>query len=122
MEPIEDTNGAPFVLPEKWYNRLKWLVMIVLPAFTTFYIGLDAVIGVPAEEKVAGVSALVATLIGTIVGISSKQYNNSEQRFFGELHVEDTDEGTLINRQVFNDRPEISLADKDEVTFKVVRQ
>ena len=120
MEPIETASNGGIVLPAKIYNKLKWLVLIVLPAFSTFYMGLDAVVGVPAEEKVVGVSALVATLIGTLVGISSNNYNKSEERYFGEVRVSETEDGTVIHNMAFTNAPEERIGDKKELAIKVV--
>ena len=63
----------------------------------------------------------VTAFLGSLVGISSRNYNNSEERFFGEIHVSGDDEGAQISHQVFNEDPNgKTIADKKEVTFKVV--
>lgn len=61
-------------LPDKWYDLLKWLVVIVIPALTTFYTVLDQVFGWGFGEMVATISAALCTCIGAIVGISSANY------------------------------------------------
>ena len=63
------------LLPDKVYDVLKWLVVICIPALTTAYVGLDAVFGWGYAEPVAKVSAIVCTLIGALIGISTAQYN-----------------------------------------------
>ena len=62
-------------LPDKLYDILKWLVCIVIPALTTAYVGLSAVWGWPYAEPIAKTSAIVCTLLGAILGISTAQYN-----------------------------------------------
>ena len=62
-------------LPDKVYDVLKWLVLVCIPAFTTAYVGLDAVFGWGYADTVAKVSAIVCTLIGSLIGISTAQYN-----------------------------------------------
>ena len=65
-------------LPNKVYDVLKWVVMVCVPAFTTAYVGLDSVFGWGYADVVAKVSAIVCTLIGALIGISTAQYNKSQ--------------------------------------------
>ena len=62
-------------LPDKVYDALKWLTLVVIPACATAYVGLDAVFGWGYGEMVAKVSAIICALIGSIIGISTAQYN-----------------------------------------------
>ena len=61
-------------LPEKVYLILKWLVLICIPACTTAFVGLDKIFGWGYGDVVAQVSAIVCTLIGALVGISTATY------------------------------------------------
>lgn len=61
-------------LPDKVYNVLKWLVLIVIPALTTFYVTLDKIFGWNLAEYVAPISAATCALIGSIIGISTASY------------------------------------------------
>jgi len=62
-------------LPSKLYDVLKWLVLIVIPALTTFYAVLDNIFGWGYAETVTTISAAACTCIGAIIGISTAQYN-----------------------------------------------
>lgn len=62
------------LLPDKVYDVLKWVVMIVIPALTTAYVGLAAVWGWPYPEEIAKTSAIVCTLLGALLGISTVNY------------------------------------------------
>jgi hypothetical protein len=62
-------------LPDKLYDILKWVVMIVIPALTTAYVGLAAIWGWPYPEAIAKTSAIICTLLGAILGISTAEYN-----------------------------------------------
>jgi hypothetical protein len=59
------------------YDVLKWCVMIAIPALTTAYVGLSGVWGWPYAEEVAKTSAVICTLLGTLLGISTAKYNKS---------------------------------------------
>jgi len=62
-------------LSNSTYDVLKWIVMIVIPALTTAYVGLAAIWGFPFAEEIAKTSAVICTLLGALLGISTAQYN-----------------------------------------------
>ena len=66
------------MLSNRVYDILKWCVMIAIPALTTAYVGLSGVWGWPYAEEVAKTSAVVCTLLGALLGISTAQYNKQE--------------------------------------------
>lgn len=66
------------LLPDSWYDVLKWVVMIAIPALTTAYVGLSTVWGWPYADEVAKTSAVICTLLGALLGISTAQYNKQE--------------------------------------------
>lgn len=63
------------MIPNKLYDTLKWLVVIVIPALTTFYAVIDKLFGWGYAEIVTTISAALCTCIGAIIGISTAQYN-----------------------------------------------
>jgi hypothetical protein len=65
-------------LPDKLYDILKWITMIVLPALATAYVGLAAVWGWPFADEIAKTVAVVCTLLGALLGISTAQYNKDK--------------------------------------------
>jgi len=66
------------ILPNKLYDWLKWIVMICLPALTVAYVGLANIWGFPYPQQVAETSAIICTLLGALLGISTAQYNKAE--------------------------------------------
>ena len=66
-------------LPNKVYDVLKWVVVIVIPALTTAYVGLSVIWGFPYADKIAKTSAVVCTLLGALVGISTIEYKKEEK-------------------------------------------
>jgi hypothetical protein len=66
------------MLSNRVYDVLKWCVMIAIPALTTAYVGLSGVWGWPYAEEVAKTSAVICTLLGALLGISTAQYNKTE--------------------------------------------
>lgn len=65
-------------LSNKVYDALKWITMIVLPALATAYTGLAAVWGWPYSGEIAKTVAVVCTLLGALLGISTAEYNRSK--------------------------------------------
>lgn len=66
-------------LSDKLYDILKWLVLVVVPALTTFYVVLDKTFGWGFAEVVATISAAACACVGAIIGISTAQYNKGAQ-------------------------------------------
>lgn len=62
-------------LPDSVYTTLKWITMIVLPALATAYVGLSAIWGFPYADEVAKTTAVICTLLGALLGISTAEYN-----------------------------------------------
>ena len=60
------------------YDVLKWIVMIVLPALSTAYVGLAAVWGWPLADEVAKTCSVVCVLLGALLGISTAEYNKQK--------------------------------------------
>lgn len=71
-------------LPNKVYDVLKWLVLVCIPALTVAYVGLSAIWGWPYADEVAKTSAVICTLLGALLGISTAQYNKEQaEKNFG---------------------------------------
>lgn len=68
------------MISNKMYDVLKWITMICIPAVTTAYVGLSAVWGWPYATEVAKTSAVICTLLGALLGISTAQYNKKEHQ------------------------------------------
>ena len=62
-------------MSNKMYDILKWIALVLLPAAATFYAAIAAVWGLPCAEQVVGTITAVDTLLGTLLGISSANYN-----------------------------------------------
>ena len=62
---------------DKLYDVLKWIAMILLPALGTLYFALAGIWGFPYAEQVVGTVTAVDTFLGVLLGISTSQYNKS---------------------------------------------
>lgn len=66
------------IIPSHIYDVLKWITMIVLPALATAYVGLASIWGWPYADQVAKTTAVICTLLGALLGISTAQYNKQQ--------------------------------------------
>lgn len=65
------------ILSNKVYDVLKWIVMIVLPALSTFYGALAGIWALPYAEAVPSTISAVCTLLGACLMVSSKNYSKT---------------------------------------------
>ena len=62
-------------LPDKVYDIMKWVVIIVLPAAATLYKVLASVWSWPYSNEVVATITGVDAFLGTVLCISTAQYN-----------------------------------------------
>ena len=66
-------------LENRTYDILKYICQIVLPALGTAYFGIAQICNLPYAEQVVGVIAVITTCLGTLLGISTYQYNKEDK-------------------------------------------
>lgn len=66
------------ILSDKAYDILKWVALVLLPAFGALYFGLAGIWGFPYGEQIVGTITVLDTFLGVILGISTVQYNKKE--------------------------------------------
>lgn len=62
------------ILPDKWYNILKWVLTVAVAPTIALIVGLGQLYDFDTFKIVETIS-LVATFLGAIFGISVYQYN-----------------------------------------------
>ena len=66
-------------LPNKVYDILKWITLVVIPALATLYVALAAVWGFPYADAVAKTSVAVCTFLGALLGVSTAEYRETKK-------------------------------------------
>jgi hypothetical protein len=61
-------------LDSKLYDRLKPVVLIYLPALAAAYFAIASIWGIPDTQNVIGTISIVTTFLGSVLGLSSKNY------------------------------------------------
>lgn len=70
------------ILNDKWYDILKWVAIVALPALSTFIVVISKIWGwADMGSMIAQTVTAVALLIGSLLGISSHLYrgNNDDK-------------------------------------------
>ena len=66
-------------MSNKVYDVLKWIAMYFLPAIGTLFFALSGIWNLPYGEQGVGTITAVDTFLGVLLGISTSQYNKSNQ-------------------------------------------
>lgn len=120
-DDVNEITDSGFVISDGLYKKLKFLVQVVLPAFSTLYFTLGNVYHWDNVEQVIGTLAAVATFVGVVLGITSKNYNNSDLPFAGTIHITESPEGVKTYSLIMNGDPE-DIDTLTDVKFKVAGQ
>lgn len=66
-------------MPNKVYDIVKWLSILLLPAMATLVGTLSTIWGWPHGEQVMLSINAIALFLGAAIGLSTRQYNNSKE-------------------------------------------
>lgn len=61
-------------LPDRVYDIVKWIALIVLPAFGAFYATIGAAWGLPYVEPIKTTVLALGVFIGACIGVSTHYY------------------------------------------------
>jgi hypothetical protein len=62
------------ILSNKYYDGLKWVALVLLPALATFYLALAQSWNLPYPTEVAASLAALDIFLATLLGISTSNY------------------------------------------------
>lgn len=107
----------------KAYDRIKWIVQIVMPALILLWLTVANTWDLPNMEAVATTLAAIATFLGVCLGISTKTYNAMEAEkpvvYDGDFVVEPGEEGKSQLRVTRIEQN--SVETKDALLFRLTR-
>lgn len=72
-------------LPDKVYDILKWVCLIVLPACATLYSVMSGIWGFPYGEQIVGTITAVGTFLGTLIGVSAKTISDEQKIAYTDI-------------------------------------
>jgi hypothetical protein len=108
------------IMNDRTYNILKWVAQVFLPAVGAFYFALAPLWGFPKVEEVLGTIVALDTLLGVLLGVSTRVYNSDPRNFDGIIRVLDREDGGKtfdMNLNHIEDPRE--LANQNRVTFAI---
>lgn len=80
-------------MSNKWYDRLKWVAILGLPALATAIRVIFALWNLPYADAIAGTITAIAAMLGTWLGVSNIQYKNAQKKEKGSIVEEIKDDG-----------------------------
>lgn len=123
-EPVEVPKQG-FVLGSKLYDKLKFLVQVILPGVATLYAALAAFWGFPHVNEVVGSITAIALFLGLMLGQSTKNFvpPTTDAHPVGDAILADSTEveGKQTLRFELNVPPE-EFVSNDVVKFNVRRE
>lgn len=108
----------PSFLSAQQYDRVKFWAQYVLPGLATLYVALAGLWELPYALQVAGTITAIDTALGMILGISKTQYDNSDAKYDGEVHLAPAEEDAEATNMRVRLDPN-ALFDKNEVLVRV---
>jgi hypothetical protein len=102
---------------DRVYKALKFIALVALPAVGTLYFTLAGIWHFPDPEKVIGSITAVDTFLGLLLHISTKTYDNSDDKYDGTFGVVQNPDGTQ-NLKLLNVDMN-ALNTKSQVIFKI---
>ena len=72
------------ILPQKVYEVLRWIVIVVIPAAITLYGVIGNTCNIPYTEVVLTIAGAVDVFLGTVFGISKLAYDNKMNGYLAD--------------------------------------
>lgn len=66
-------------MKDSWYDVLKWVALIVLPAIATLYTALAGIWGLPFAEEIPATITALDLFLGALLGVSTYKYNKNKE-------------------------------------------
>lgn len=113
----ENTPKDPRI-SNKFYDAMKFLALILLPAAGAAYFSLAQIWDLPKPGEVVGTITVIDTFLGVILKLSSSSYHNGDSAYDGTMNVLTNPDGGLTYDLSLNGDP-AALAGQKAVSFKV---
>lgn len=100
------------------YDTLKWIALVLLPALGALYFGLSEIWGLPYAAQIIGSITVIDTVLGGLLGVSTRRYNHSDAKYDGAMVVDTRDP----KKDVYSlnlDRPLDELSGSESITLKI---
>lgn len=76
---MSEQNKPPeWLIPNKAYDVLKWIGLIVCPALATLTLTVGNAVGIPCAAEIATCITAAGTFVGAIIGASTIKGGSSD--------------------------------------------
>jgi Putative phage holin Dp-1 len=113
-----DLNSKAFWMPEKLYDILKPLCQIGFPGLAVFWLTLGEIWGFENAPEVGKTIIAINTLLGIVLAMASRSYNNSDTKYDGTVDIHDPVDGPKQYQLTLPSDPE-DIDQKDQILLKV---
>lgn len=114
---MEDTG---FTLPPKFYDFVKWIALVALPAASAFVITLGLILHWDSAQVVAAVLTAFDTFLGALLKKSASNYK--VQNTLGDLVIMQAPDGTADGMKIVGTKENPVFTDGGHVTLNVKRE
>lgn len=109
------------MLSDSLYKKLEFITRVILPAFAVLYGTVAGIWGLPYGVEIPATVVAVDLFLGVFIGVAQKSFDNSDQKFAGEIQVKpNMEEPDLADLNLLMDSSKLSyLTEGDVVRLKV---
>ena len=114
----EEPPVIDHMFTNKFYDKVKFITQILLPAIGTLYFTLSGIWNLPSADEVVGTIVALDTFLGVVLHISTQSYDKSEAKFDGSIDVLYLPN----NKKTYSlnlDKEPSEIEQADQITFKV---
>lgn len=115
-------DNTGFTIHPKFYDFLKYIALVILPAVAALVIGLGITLNWSSAPIVAGVITLVDTFLGTILGKSASNHKKQAPDVFADLVVLQEPDGSPVGMKLVGQKENPVLVDGSQVLLNVRRE
>lgn len=77
-DTIPEDEGRPYWLPDKVYQVLKWVALVVLPALAVFVNSAGPAMGLPHVDVIVTTLNALGLLVAACIGVSQAKAAGSK--------------------------------------------
>lgn len=110
------------LLSDRFYNGLKKITTLFLPAVGALYVALAPIWHFPKAEEVVGSISAITLFLGGLLHVSSSSYTATQPTTVGNLIAQEHPDGSgkqILVAHLNDDAKPSEIAEMDQVVFKV---
>ena len=114
------TNEQPKspIFGNLWYDRVKFLVQVILPGLATLYFTIAEIWDLPKAAEVSATITGLAVFLGLLLQVSSSRFAKGGGVYDGEIVIQDTSRGPVYTMAFENREDQKAVNDKAVLVLK----